>query len=167
MPYLNLKLGVDASTELAERAATTLTQLTAKRLGKKRELTSVQVEFVPRAHWFIAGTSVQSGGSSTFYLDVKITEGTNTKDQKAVYMREVFAALESLLGPVQPASYIVLHELRADTWGHAGETQERRYARDACTRTKVTRSFRFTPMPSTRTPSSSAGAFRRLTQKVR
>lgn len=66
-------------------------------------------------------------GLATFYLDIKITEGTNTKNEKADYIAKVFAEFESLLGPLNPASYIVLHEVRADAWGYQGRTQEFRY----------------------------------------
>lgn len=129
MPYLNLKISGDASPAVADRAARVLTALTADHLGKKHELTSVLVEFAPRAQWFIAGGAAEAGGFATFYLEVKITAGTNTKDDKARYLREAHAALAALLGNVHPASYVVLHEVPADAWGYAGETQEARYVR--------------------------------------
>ena len=96
-------------------------------LGKKKELTSVAVEYVPANEWFIGGTSLASQGLATFYLDIKVTEGTNTKNQKAGYIQKVFAAFESVLGNLKPASYIVIHEVRADSWGYESATQELRY----------------------------------------
>ena len=58
---------------------------------------------------------------------MKVTEGTNTKDEKAAFLRGAYAAAEAVLGPVDPASYIVIQEVRADAWGYAGATQEQRY----------------------------------------
>lgn len=52
-----------------------------------------------------------------------MTEGTNTKDEKALYVSRVFAAMEGILGPLAPASYIVIHEVRGDSWGFQGQTQ--------------------------------------------
>ncbi|MHB1175213.1 MAG: tautomerase family protein [Sulfuriferula sp.] len=115
------------SAETTSRIAAFLTEFTADVLGKKRELTSVAVEYVAANEWFIGGTSVASQGLATFYLDIKITEGTNTKNQKAEYVQKVFAAFEPVLGNLDPASYIVIHEVRADSWGYEGATQEFRY----------------------------------------
>ncbi len=127
MPYLNVKLSTPDSPETTERIASLLTTLTADVLRKKRELTSVALDYVTAQRWYIGGASLATQGTSTFFLDVKITEGTNTKDEKASYVRKVFAAVESVLGKLHPASYIVIHEVRADAWGYAGATQEYRY----------------------------------------
>ncbi len=127
MPYLNVKLSTPDSPETTERLASLLTTLTADVLKKKRELTSVALDYTSAQRWYIAGASAAAQGVATFHLDVKITEGTNTKDEKASYVRQVFAAVESALGRLHPASYIVIHEVRADAWGYAGATQEYRY----------------------------------------
>jgi len=127
MPYLNAKICALQSPETTNKIAAFLTELTAEVLGKKKELTSVAVEYVPANEWFIGGTSLASQGLATFYLDIKVTEGTNTKNQKASYIQKVFAAFESVLGSLNAASYIVIHEVRADSWGYEGATQEFRY----------------------------------------
>jgi len=129
MPYLNLKISGGGPASVAGEGARALTAITAGCLGKKRELTSVLVELMPRAQWFIAGDAAEAGGFGTFYLEVKITSGTNTKDEKARYLREAFDALARLIGNAHPASYVVLHEVPADAWGYGGETQEYRYVK--------------------------------------
>jgi 4-oxalocrotonate tautomerase len=127
MPYLNVKICGQQSPEVTSKVASFLTELTASVLGKKKELTSVAVEYLSPGQWFIGGTSLSSQGLATFYLDIKVTEGTNTKNEKASYAHKVFAEFEAVLGGLNPASYIVIHEVRADSWGYAGETQEFRY----------------------------------------
>lgn len=129
MPYLNCKLCAPASQEVSAKIASVLTDLTAEVLKKKRELTAVAVEYVAPEQWFIGGTSLAGQSLRSFYLDIKVTEGTNTKDEKALYVSRVFAAIEAIVGPVAPASYIVIHEVRADSWGYQGQTQEFRYVR--------------------------------------
>jgi len=129
MPYLSLKISGSVPASLAGEAARLLTAITAERLGKKRELTSVLVEFTPRAQWFIAGDAAEAGGFGTFYLEVTITSGTNTRNEKARYLREAFDAIARLIGNAHPASYVVLHEVPADAWGYGGETQEYRYVK--------------------------------------
>jgi len=104
-----------------------LTELTTSVLGKKRDLVAVAVEFIKPQQWFIGGAPIDQHQAHTFYLDIKVTEGTNTKDEKTEYVRQVFAGMEEILGNIATASYIVIHEVRADSWGYQGQTQECRY----------------------------------------
>jgi 4-oxalocrotonate tautomerase len=134
MPILNFKFSVpEALSEsrrlsLNEQFANQLTNLTQHLLLKKGELTALVIEQVPSASWYIGGQSLNSLELPSFSLDIKVTEGTNTKDQKASYIAAVFEAMRTLLGlALAPTSYVVIHEVRADSWGYGGLTQERRY----------------------------------------
>jgi len=127
MPYLSAKLSGAPSADTTRRVAGALADLTVEVLGKRRELTSVAVELVPSEQWFAGGASVASQHLHTFFLDIKVTEGTNTKDEKASFVSEAFTALEAILGKLHPASYVVIDEVRADAWGYGGATQEHRY----------------------------------------
>ena len=127
MPYLNAKICGIPSQELSTKIALVLTDLTAEVLKKKRELTAVAVEYVAAEGWFIGGAPLSDKPHRSFYLDIKVTEGTNTKDEKALYVSRVFAAIEALVGVLAPASYIVIHEVPADAWGYQRQTQEFRY----------------------------------------
>lgn len=127
MPYLSVKLSPPPAPEMADQLALALTELTAGILRKKSELTAIAVEHISSGLWFIGGKPLALQGAATFYLDIKVTEGTNTKDEKAAYIKAVFSMAESLLGRLHPTSYIVIHEVRADAWGYGGSTQEFRY----------------------------------------
>ncbi len=127
MPYLNCRVSANESSRLAESIVASLMEHTSKVLGKKQEVTSIDVEFVSPERWFVGGTRGSDQNAVTFYLDIKITEGTNTKVQKAEYVKAVFADMQALLGPITPASYIVIHDVRADSWGFQGVTQEFRF----------------------------------------
>ena len=127
MPYLNVKLSSANSPETAGKVAAILSAVTTEILGKKPEVTSVSVEFVDPEYWFVGGRPISEQSTATFYLDLKITEGTNTKTEKAHYIARVFEAMQSLLGPLAAASYIVIDDVRADAWGFEGRTQEYRF----------------------------------------
>ena len=129
MPILSLKICSRPSPEVSARVAKILTDLTVEVLKKKRDLTAVAIEYGAPTEWFIGGRDIGTQPAATFHLDIKVTEGTNTKDEKALYISRAFAAVESVLGPLAPASYIVVHDVRADSWGYQGETQEARYVR--------------------------------------
>ena len=66
-------------------------------------------------------------GKSSFYFDIKVVDETNTKAEKAQYIREVFAAFERLLGNVHGESYIHIQDVRATAYGYGGLTQEFRF----------------------------------------
>jgi len=127
MPFLNVKISGDESPDTSKQVAEVLGTLTAKILGKKRELTSIAVEQVAGNQWFVGGTPISSQEVKTFYLEIKITEGTNSKDEKAAYLKEVWPAMETILGKLHPASYIVITDVSGDSWGYEGATQEFRY----------------------------------------
>ena len=129
MPYLNVRLSTPLPNDAPARVAALLTDLTAEVLKKKRELTAVVIDPMHADHWFIGGAPLGARQESvaSFFLDIKVTEGTNTKDEKAAFVQRVFAGMQSILGPLDPASYVVIHEVRADAWGYGGATQEHRY----------------------------------------
>ena len=127
MPFLNVKISGDESPDTSKQVAEVLGTLTAKILGKKRELTSIAVEWFEGNQWFVGGTPISSQEVKTFYLEIKITEGTNSKDEKAAYLKEVWPAMETILGKLHPASYIVITDVSGDSWGYEGATQEFRY----------------------------------------
>ncbi|AXX88880.1 hypothetical protein CKA55_03300 [Arcobacter suis] len=122
MPYINVKLNVKESDEVREKIADIVLENTTTILNKKADVTSVLVEFVPQNTWSVGGKNYV-----TFYLDIKITKGTNTKEQKANYIKKCYKDFQELLGEITPASYIVIDEVDGDSWGFEGLTQEYRY----------------------------------------
>ncbi len=127
MPYLNLRVSMQDSSEIAEKIAAVLMKHTSEVLGKKPDVTSIEIDFILPDKWFVGGARISDLKAITFFLDIKITEGTNTKSEKAKYVKNVFADFDAIFGPITPASYIVIHDLRADSWGFQGLTQEYRF----------------------------------------
>ena len=122
MPYINVKLNAKESDELRKRVVNIVMDNTTNILNKKADVTSVLVEFVPQNSWTVGGKNC-----GTFYLDIKITKGTNTKEQKSNYIKKCYNNFQELLGEITPASYIVINEIDGDYWGFEGLTQEYRY----------------------------------------
>jgi 4-oxalocrotonate tautomerase len=127
MPFLDVKVSRGNTPPEAGLIATELTRLTHELLGKRREVTAVAIDWLPAGQWFIGGEALATSGQYSFFLKIEITTGTNTKDQKAAFVAAVFAAMEEQLGPLAPASYVVIQEVAADAWGYGGRTQEFRY----------------------------------------
>jgi 4-oxalocrotonate tautomerase len=107
--------------------AAAATELTASILRKDPDVTAVIVKSVDAADWFAGGSSLAEQGRASFWLDVHVSEGTNTKDEKAAYIAAMFRRMGELLGPLHHESYLHVDEVRGDAYGFGGLTQERRY----------------------------------------
>jgi 4-oxalocrotonate tautomerase len=107
--------------------ASAVSDLTAKILHKDPNVTAIIVKSVDPADWFAAGKSLAEQKLASFWLDIHITEGTNTKDEKAGYIAAIFQQMGALLGPLHNESYLHVDEVRGDAYGFGGLTQERRY----------------------------------------
>ena len=102
-----------------------VTRLIAEVLGKSPPVTAVLVEALPEHQWSVGGvpTSLDQRGVQ---MDIYITEGGNSDSEKSAMIGSAFAMLETLLGPLLEASYVVIHEVAANAWGYGGKTQEER-----------------------------------------
>jgi 4-oxalocrotonate tautomerase len=127
MPYVDIKISGPCLPETVERFATHMTGLVAEVLHKKRELTAVAVHCIPPGHWHVGGQSLSGQGLTSFFLEVNVTEGTNTKDEKAAFVAAAFAAAENILGRLDAAAYVIVRDVAADAWGYQGMTQEYRH----------------------------------------
>ncbi|MBP6898665.1 MAG: tautomerase family protein [Burkholderiaceae bacterium] len=137
MPVLNLQIAPLQDPALPARLAAELTTLTEQVLRKRADLTAVIVEDLPAAQWFIGGRAVTQ---PTARLEIAVTAGTNTADEKARFVAGAWALLQRQLAPqgrLAEASYVIVRELPAGDWGYGGRSQaarqlERRLASPPC-----------------------------------
>jgi 4-oxalocrotonate tautomerase len=127
MPILDVKVSASPSPELVRAISESLLELTTRILHKKRELTSIAIDFVPREHWVVGGKTLAEQRKNSFYFSIKVVDGTNTKDEKAAYVAASFDAFRQLLGDLHDESYIYVQDVRAEAYGYGGLTQEFRY----------------------------------------
>ncbi|RZL00805.1 MAG: 4-oxalocrotonate tautomerase family protein [Rubrivivax sp.] len=127
MPILNVKVSATRSPELSKQIAGLLLELTTRILGKKPELTSIAIDYVDPEDWIVGGKTLREQGKRSVYFDIKITDETNTKAEKAAYIAEAFAGFAALLGELHEESYIHVEDVRAAAYGYGGKTQEYRY----------------------------------------
>jgi 4-oxalocrotonate tautomerase len=127
MPILNVKVSSQPRPELSARINAGLVELTQRILRKNPEVTAVAIDYVPPEHWYVGGRSLSERQQNSFYFEIKIVDGTNTKDEKSRYLAESFQFFEQLLGNLHPESYIHIQDVRAEAYGYGGKTQEYRY----------------------------------------
>ncbi|MDP9010807.1 MAG: 4-oxalocrotonate tautomerase family protein [Pseudomonadota bacterium] len=127
MPIINVKVSAKRSNEMTRRIAALLAELTTRILGKDPKVTSIAIDYVDPQDWVVGGKPLSEQKKSSVYFDIKITDETNTKAEKAAYIREAFAAFSELLGDLHEESYIYVQDVSAAAYGYGGKTQEFRY----------------------------------------
>lgn len=128
MPLITVTMSSPHRAMPAKAAvAAEVSRLSSSILGKDPKVTAVIVTTVPPEDWFCGGRSLAEQKLASVWLDIHITDGTNTKDEKAVFIAETYAAFGRLLGPLHEESYVHVHDVRDDAYGFGGLTQGRRY----------------------------------------
>ncbi|ABY31998.1 tautomerase family protein [Methylorubrum extorquens] len=122
--YVTASPRADLRSDIAQLA----TRLGAERLGKDPNVTAVLVEEADPQGWFISGKRPTDAGLSAFWLDIKITAGTNTKADTTSFVRAAFAGMEALIGPLHEECYVFVHAVDGDAYGYGGRTQNGRWA---------------------------------------
>jgi 4-oxalocrotonate tautomerase len=127
MPYLNIKFsGATLSPQQMQALFSHLTDMMAKIMKKSREVTVVSIDVTDRQHWSVAGRGLTHADRPAAFVDIKITAGTNSSEEKAAMIAGTTAVLKEIIGKIQMASYVVIHEIAADSCGYDGMTQASR-----------------------------------------
>jgi 4-oxalocrotonate tautomerase len=134
MPTLRLQVAPLLNPERYTALGAALTRITAQALHKNPQVTVVMIDDLPAARYLVAG---RDATQPIACLEISLTAGTNTADEKAQFIREAYAELQRQLGSsghsLHEASYVVVRELPATDWGYGGLTQAARRAQQAQT----------------------------------
>lgn len=127
MPIINLKISLPKGAKNLQLIANELTHLTEKILKKKPEVIAITISSVDAENWFINKMSLKQLNQNSFYLDIKVTDGTNSKDEKSEFVKAAFNFMNSILQNLHTESYVYVEEVKADAYGFGSLTQEYRY----------------------------------------
>lgn len=128
MPMITVRYTtVQHKSGLTEAVAKAVNKLSADILHKNPLITAVTVEEVAPGDWFIGDKSLAQHGLASFWLDLRIVDGTNTREEKAAFVAATFVRMNELLGPLHNESYVHVNEVRGDAYGYGGTTQNERY----------------------------------------
>ncbi|MPM20197.1 hypothetical protein SDC9_66626 [bioreactor metagenome] len=127
MPHIVLHLSGPVDSALAQRSVDKVIALTCDVLGKKPEVISIQVLFTPSEQWFVGGQTLAASGKSAFHLDISVTDETNTKAEKAQFIRALYEAFRQLRPDLHEVCYTYVIDARAAAYGYGGRTQEFRH----------------------------------------
>lgn len=121
MPYIAIQTTQTLLPQQAQQLADGVTDIMVNLLHKKRELVAVSIQPL-HGQWFINAQA----NLSTAFMQAYITANTNTEIEKAQAQTALFNLLETVLGKLSEATYIVLHNVPATDWGYSGQTQAAR-----------------------------------------
>ena len=128
MPMINVQYATPkARRDLIPQIAAVVGKLTNTVLGKAPDVIAISVEEEHPANWFIAGKSLEQHQLAAFWVDVRITDGTNEREEKAAFVAQMFEEMKKLLGPLHNECYVHVDDVRGDAYGYGGLTQNERY----------------------------------------
>ena len=124
MPFIRITVfGPTLAPEQIAHLQTETTNLMESVLGKVANLTSVLVEQPPAASWTIGRNSMRVA----VHVNATITAGTNSAVEKASFIEQCMNLLRGAFGAeLNSATYVVVDEVPAQSWGYDGRTQESR-----------------------------------------
>jgi len=124
MPFIRITIfGTLLAPEWIAHLQNETTNLMESELGKVANVTSVLVEQPSAASWTIGRNSMRVA----VHVSATITAGTNSAAEKARFIELMMKLLRGVFGPdLSSATYVVVEEVQAQSWGYDGRTQESR-----------------------------------------
>ncbi len=126
MPYINIRLGTGLDNAQRAQLYEQTTSLMNRIMGKRREVTVVHIQESAPGFWSTNAKLLTSADPVGAYVDIKVTEGTNTPDEKAEMIAQTVQMLQNVVGTIQEACYVVIDDIPANSWGYDGKTQAER-----------------------------------------
>ncbi len=127
MPHIVVHRSGAPDPAIDRRIVESVAALTQSVLGKKLPVIAITLHHIPHELWFIGGRSLSDLGRNAFHLDISVTDETNTKAEKARFIKDVYGAFQDILGELHECSYVHVIDARAAAYGYGGHTQEYRH----------------------------------------
>lgn len=128
MPYINIRLGSHLEAEQRTQLYETTTMLMNTVMGKRREVTVVHIQESESLQWSTDATQLSDKDPIGVYVNIKVTAGTNTAEEKTEMISQTVKMLKDIVGAIQEACYVVIDDIPANSWGYNGKTQAARAA---------------------------------------
>jgi len=126
MPYINIRLGAVLNDIQKEELFKTTTSLMNTVMKKRQEVTVVHIQESEASQWSTNSEQLSSNVPIGAYVDIKVTKGTNTPEEKKEMIAKTIKMLQDIVGTMQEACYVVIDDISADSWGYNGKTQAMR-----------------------------------------
>lgn len=121
--YTAAKPVPDANKKIAELVL----KLSVETLGKDADVAALLIEEADPKNWYVADKNPADSGLSTFWMEINITAGTNTKNETTEFIRAAYAGMANILGPLHEECYACARAVDGDAYGYGGRTQNQRW----------------------------------------
>ena len=128
MPYINIRLGAKLNNTQRDQLNQQTTLFMNTIMGKRREVTVVHIQEDDPKQWATNSISLNKEDPTGVFVDIKVTEGTNTPEEKSEMISQTVKMLQDTVGTLQEACYVVIDDIPANSWGYDGKTQAARAA---------------------------------------
>jgi 4-oxalocrotonate tautomerase len=126
MPLITLRANKISSEKIRSSLAESLSLITEKILRKNKQLIVVRFEVADqKAQWYVGG-AIKSDDEAILELSIIVTKGTNTDEEKALWIAQAWKLLTEVLGSATHPNYISIQEIDGKSWGYNGLSQEQR-----------------------------------------
>lgn len=129
MPYIQIRLGKNLSDEQRKSLYEKTTSLMSTVMKKKPQVTVVNIHESEAIQWSVNANQLSKNDPTGAYVNIKITNQTNTSEEKAEMISKTVTMLEDVVGIIQEACYVVIDDIQANSWGYNGKTQAARSAK--------------------------------------
>ncbi len=126
MPYINIRLGRNLDQEQRNLLYEKTTSLMNTVMRKRPEVAVVHIQESESQQWSVNSTSIAAEDPVAAYVDIKVTDGTNSPSEKAEMISQNVKMLQDVVGIIPEACYVVIDDIPADSWGYNGKTQAER-----------------------------------------
>ena len=126
MPFINIQLSHELPEKLQNQLVEGVTQIMKSTLGKKAELTATTITTTNTDQWFINSERLADINENSAQVIARISKDTNTEEEKARAIKQLYNLLDTLCGPISKTSYIMIDEVPMTDCGYGGQTQEHR-----------------------------------------
>src|SRR5690349_4148319 len=86
MPMITVRYSSPRGGQSARAVAEAINALSAEYLRKDPAVTAVAVEEIDPAKWFISNRSLLQHELASFWVDVRVVDGINTRAEKAEFL---------------------------------------------------------------------------------
>jgi 4-oxalocrotonate tautomerase len=128
MPYINIRLGSNLDQEQRNLLYEKTTSLMNTVMRKRPEVAVVHIQESESQQWSVNSIPIAAKDPVSAYVNIKVTDGTNTQSEKAEMISQTVKMLQDVVGIIQKACYVVIDDIPADSWGYNGKTQAARAA---------------------------------------
>lgn len=126
MPYINIRIAATLENEQKQALYKKTTFLMNTVMRKRREVTVVHIQESKTEQWSTNAEQLSVNDPIGVYVDIKVTQGTNTPEEKKEMISQTIKMLQEVIGTIQEASYVVIDDIPGDSWGYNGKTQAMR-----------------------------------------